>query len=300
MANFDTGLDILTNVLSRADELEVGVAEREVEAKAYIQAAYISVLTEGYPWTFARKDPPGIIITNRERTGTINVTQSSASATLNEVLISPTASMATRKIWLETDEVLYRILTHTAGDLAVTLDSIFLGSTGTYNYHIFQDEYSLATDFLKPFTHKFLRPADGMRIVELIGVDELEGISRSQITWNGTDTPRYCAFLGNSKIRMWPWCTSSKRFEYKYIYHPGLLDFTGVAATDTPIIQPAEDRVVLSLTAVGNLLVDKNDDRANIFLDAASSKISSMKRLQQAKSRARVWVSPGNNVGTFR
>jgi len=295
--NYDTGLDILRNVLSRADELEIGVAEREEEAKAYIQAAYISVLSEGYPWPFARKDPPGVITTNRERTNTATFTNGLNTFTFGT---APDASLATRKIFAETDEVVYRIQSHLISTTAGVLDSVYLGVSGTYNVHIFQDEYSLATDFLRPITHKFLRPADSREMVELIGIDEMEGMFGRRLQWSGTDNPRYCAFIGNSKIKIWPWTTSSKRFEYKYIFHPGVLDFTGVAATDTPIIQPAEDRVVLSLMAVGNLLVDKNDDRASLFLDAAVAKISAMKRLQQTKSRARFWVASNNNVSTVR
>lgn len=297
MANYDTGRDILINVLSRADELEIGTAEREEEAKTYIQAAYISVLSEGYPWPFARKDPPGVLTTNRERTGSATFTVSSTAGTFS---VAPDVSLAGRKIFAETDEVVYRISSHLANTTAFVLDSVFLGTSGLYNVHVFQDEYSLATDFLRPVTHKFLRPADSRHMVELIGIDELEGKYGSRLQWSGTDSPRYCAFIGDQKIRIWPWTTLSKRFEYKYIFHPGVLAFTGAAATDTPIIKPAEDRVVISLLAVGNLLVDKNDDRASLFLDAAVSKISSMKRLQQTKSRARVWVGAGSNVSTIR
>lgn len=296
MANYDTGLDILTNVLSRADELEIGVAEREEEAKTYIQTAYISVLTEGYPWPFARKAFPGVVVTNRERTGVATLTTGSINGTF---AVAPDASFAGRKIWADGDEVVYRIVSHTINTTDFVLDSVFLGTTGSKNVHVFQDEYALATDFLRPISHKFLRPGDGRPFAELIGIDELDGRSESTLTWNGTDSPRYCAFVGDKTIRIWPWTTESKRFTYRYIYHPGVLTFDGTA-TDTLVIQPSEDRVVVSLLAVGNLLVDKNDDRASIFLDAAISKTNSMKRLHQTKSRARAWVMPGNNVSTMR
>lgn len=298
MANYDTGQDILRNVLSRADELEIGVAEREEEAETYIQAAYISVLTEGYPWPFARKTPPGTLTTNIIRNLTITVTQSSASFTMTGAPVG--VDLAGRKIWLDGDDVVYRITAYTVGTFTGTFDGIFLGTSGSYTASVFQDEYDLASDFLRPVSHKFLRPSDGLGMVELIGLDEMEGRSDRSQTWQGSNNPRYCAFIGNRRIKLWPWTTESKRYTYYYMYHPGVLTFDGVAATDTPIIQPAEDRVVIALMAVGNLLIDKNDDRANIFLDAAVSKINSMKRLHQAKSRARVWVMPGNNVATGR
>ena len=296
MANYETGLDILVNVLSRSDELEIGTAEREEEAKTYIQAAYLSVITEGYPWPWARHDPPGVLITNRERTGAVIFTQGSDTITFS---VAPDADLTNRKIYADGEEVIYRIEDHDANVTTATLDSIFLGASGTYNTHVFQDEYTLTSDLLRPVTHKFLKPADGMPAVELIGQDELAGKTSSALLWSGADSPRYCAFIGTRKIRIWPWTTTSKRFEYAYIYHPGNLNFTGDDA-DTLIIQPGEDRVVVSLIATGNILVDKNDDRAQIFLDAAVSKINSMKRLHQSKSRARAWVMPGNNVSTGR
>jgi hypothetical protein len=298
MANYDTGEDILINVLSRADELEIGVAEREEEAKTYIQAAYISVLGEGYPWPFARKSPPGVLTTNVIRDVTATLTVSSANFTFTT---APSGvDLSGRKVWFDGDNVVYRIATYDTGTFTGTFDGIFLNSTGSYEGHVFQDEYNLASDFLRPVSHKFLRPADGLGFVELIGFDEMEGRSDRNQVWSGSNNPAYCAFIGNRKIKIWPWTETSRRYTYHYIYHPGVLTFDGDATTDTPIIQPAEDRVVLSLLAVGNLLVDKNDDRANIFLDAATSKINAMKRLHQAKSRARVWVMPGNNVATGR
>ena len=60
MANFDTGKDILINVLSRAEELAIGLTDRETEAKAYIQAAYIAVVEEPFPWPWAKKEPPAV------------------------------------------------------------------------------------------------------------------------------------------------------------------------------------------------------------------------------------------------
>lgn len=299
MANYDTGEDILRNVLSRADELEIGVAEREEEAKTYIQAAYISVLTEGFAWPFARKSPPGVLVTNILRDVTVSVTISNNAFVLTSGAPAG-VDLAGRKLWIDGDEVVYRISTYDVGTFSGTFDSIYLNTSRVASAHIFQDEYNLATDFLRPISHKFLRPADGLQFVELIGLDELEGRSNMAITWQGTNNPEYCAFIGNRRIKLWPWLSDSKRFTYHYIYHPGVLTFDGVAATDTPIIEPAEDRVVLSLLAIGNLLVDKNDDRANIFLDAATAKINAMKRLHQAKSRARAWVMPGNNVATMR
>lgn len=300
MAHFDTGLDVLTNVLSRSEELGIGLSDRENEAKSYVQASYISVLTEGYPWKFALKNPPGILTTVAEITdGSVTVTNGSPTITFT---IAPSVSVAGRKFFIQNDPVVYRISAHTAAALTATLDGNYIGSNASgASYKIYQDEYDLASDFLRPVVKKqFLRRQDGFGFTELRSLEEMEGNTAAKVLWSGTDVPTECAFIGPQKLKIAPWTTLQKRFEYRYIYHPGVLTFDGVAGTDTLVISPSEDRVVVALMAVGNLLVDKNDDRASIFLDAAVSKISAMKRLQNAMTRARIWVAPGNNVSTSR
>lgn len=300
MANFDTGLDVLTNVLSRSEELGIGLSDRETEAMAYVQASYISVLTEGYPWKFALKNPPGILTTTAEVTdGSVTVNNGSPTITFT---VAPSVSVAGRKFFVDTDPVVYRIAAHTAASLTATLDGNYLGANASgAGYKVYQDEYSLASDFLRPVVKaQFLRRQDGFGFTQLVSLEEMEGNTAAKVLWSGTDIPREAAFIGPQLIKISPWTTAAKRFEYRYLYHPGVLTFNGVAGTDTLIITPSEDRVVVALMAVGNLLVDKNDDRASIFLDAAVSKISAMKRLQNAMTRARIWVAPGNNVATTR
>ena len=300
MANFDTGFDVLTNVLSRAEELGIGLSDREVEAKAYIQASYISVLSEGYPWRFGLKNPPAALTTLAEyTTGSITVVNASPTITFS---VAPAISMAGRKFFVETDPVVYRITAHTAASTTATLDSNYIGSNASgAAFKIYQDEYTLASDFLRPVTkNQFLRRQDGFGYASIVSLEEMEGNTAARVLWSGTDVPKQVAFIGDKRIKISPWTTLEKRFEYRYIYHPGVLTFDAVAGTDTLIIQPSEDRVVVALMAIGNLLVDKNDDRASIFLDAAVSKISAMKRLQNTLTRNRIWVAPGNNVATKR
>lgn len=285
MAQFDFGKDVLINVLSRSNELAIGLANRETEAKAYIQAAYISVLAEGFPWVFARKTPPGVLVTVAEITaGSVTVTQDSITITLTN---APAASVAGYKFFIDNDPVLYRIATHTAASTSATLDTAYIAATGAgKSYHIFQDEYTLATDFLRPVNKKFLKASDAINTIELTNQAELDGFRR--LLWSGSEYPQKCAFIADDKVRLWPWPTFKKRWEYAYLYHPGVLDFTGAGAGDTLIIQPAEDRVVVALMAVGNILLDKDDSRAETFLIGAQAKISSMKRLQSALTKSKM------------
>ena len=298
MANFDFGKDILINVLSRAEELAIGLSDRETEAKAYIQASYIAVVGEGFPWPWAKKEPPGILTTVAEyTTGSVLVTNGSKNITFSS---APAASRAKQKFSVDADPVTYRIDTHVAAAAAAVLDRNYLGTTNTAAaFHVFEDEYDLASDFLRPFSRRnFLRDAHSASTVRLVGEDEMGGLY--PYAGRSSFYPRYAAMIAEKRIRLVPYPTDAKYYEYPYIFHPGVLDFTGAGAGDTPIISPAEDRIVLALFAVGNLLADKNDDRATTFLQGAGAKLRDMKRLGLSINRPRSWVPPGARVSTYR
>lgn len=298
ISNFDTGKDCLTNALSRAEELGIGASDRETELKAYIQARYLAVVGEGFPWSWAKKTPPGILTTVAEiTTGTVAVTNGSATITFSS---APAASVKDRKFYVEGDGTLYRISTHTAGNPSATLDGTYLGTTAAAAaYRMFQDEYDLDSTFLAPVGKPFIRDLSGTPgRLDFIGEDELV----TQYPWlgSGSSRPRYVAIIGDKKVRVAPWPTEARRYEYDFIRHPGVLDFSGNAATDTPIIQPAEDRIVLVLGAVADVLIDKDDDRAPIHAQGFTGKLQAMKLRGIRGRRPRAWSRPGYLLSTPR
>lgn len=297
MANYDFGKDILESVLSRADELGIGSSDRETDAKRYIQASYISVVGEGFPWPWAKKEPPGVLTTSAEiTTGTVAVTNNSATITFSS---APSASVAGRKFFVDADGVIYRISAHTGGSATATLDSAYLGTTNAAAaYHVFQDEYDLASDFLRPFGKRFLRDMHGRYALDLIGEDELSG--RYAYPGASGTVPRYATMVAEKRIRLTPWPNEARRYEYAYVFHPGVLDFTGAGAGDTPIIQPAEDRIVLSFFALAHLLHDKNDDRAAGLLAAGEAKVKQMKLLGIKLNKPRIWMRSQYRVSAAR
>lgn len=297
MANFDTGLDILTDVCKRAGELAPASADLADTAKRVIQASYVTVVSR-FPWPWAKKEPPGVFATVDEyTTGSIAVTKGSTTITFSE---APTGlSFATRKFMVDGDEVVYRIAAHTESALTATLDLAYLGTSSTATtYHVFQDEYNLDSTFLAPIRKQFLRDAHGRYAVDLVGEDELS--AQHPYPGTGSTQARYCCFVADQRIRLYPWPTEARRYEYAYIYHPGVLSFDGSGADDTPIIQPAEDRVVLALYGIGNLLLDKNDDRAEAYLQGAGAKLQSMMALATKTLRGRIWMRPQYSVSTRR
>lgn len=292
---FTTGKDLKALVLSRAGDDAVS-PDFGSEVQDYIQASYIGVLSEGFPWTFATKTPPGILTTVAEITaGSVLVTNGLASITFSS---APAVSVAGRKFYVDNEGIVYRILTHTAGQAAATLDANYVGVSGSgLAYHVFQDEYALASDFLRPLGKPFLRDAHGSYDLDLISQDELK--AKYPHSWQGGTTARYCAFIAAARIRIAPWPVDARRFEYDYIYHPGTLTFDG-GVSDTLIIQPAEDRIVVAFFAAANVMVDMNDDRWSTMAAAGPAKISDMKRLARKILKPRLWMRRQFSLGARR
>ena len=288
--DFSTGKGILDYALDRANEVNDEASDSQYlqVTETDIQTAYIGVLSSTVaPW--ARKYPPGVIITVPEiTTGSVQLTTGSAAGVFS---VAPADSMAGRKIYADNDQVVCRILTHNAGATAFTLDAEYPETGGTAcAFHVFQDEYAVATDFLAPRnTKKFLKDCGGAYDIDLVSEQELEGWFAFPPMQSGT-TPRVCAFIADKTLRVAPWPREARRWEYEYNYHPGTLAFTGAVSDDVSIIQPAEDGVVVALMAIANLLLNKNDDRAATFAQAAAQKLSAINGLAQQFRSPRLWV----------
>lgn len=299
MAEYQTGQAILTDILSRSGELGIGSADLEAEAKRYIQASYIAVLAEPFPWPWGKKEPPGVLTTVAEyKTGKVAVTKDSTTITFDT---TPTGlSFLNRKFFIENDPVVYRISTHTTGALTAALDSAYLGTTDAgATFRIFQDEYDLASDFLRPFGKKFLRDqlVSTSYQADLIGEDELS--TRYPTPQVGT-TVRYLALISEKRIRVAPYTEEARRFEYPYLFHPGVLTFDGTSA-DTLIIAPAEDRIVVAFYALANLCFDKDQmTKAQGFAMAGAAKLKDMKRLAMRFVKPRLWMRSQYRVSAWR
>jgi hypothetical protein len=292
--NFGTGQGILNYALDRANEL--ALTDWLPTAQTDIQTAYIGVLeTVTAPW--ARKRPPGVLITVPEITaGSVTLTTGSAAGTFST---PPAVSVAGRKIWVDNDQVVCRILTHIAGAAAFTMDAIYPETGGSgLAYHVFQDEYALASDLLAPRSKPFLKDCAGSYDVDLISQQEIDAWYPFSPMQGGT-TLRVCAFIGDQTIRVAPWPRDMRRWEYEYNYNPGVLSFDG-QATDAVIIQPAEDAVVVALFAIANVLLNKEDDRAGTFAEAAKGKLDAINGLSRKRQNPRLWVRSQYSVSGRR
>lgn len=294
--DFSTGQGIRNYVIDRASEVDAASTQFLESLETDIMAAYIGLLEEiEAPW--AKKRPPGVIVTTPEiTTGTVTLTQGSTSGTFSS---GPAASVAGRKIYADDDGIVCRISAHTAAATAFTLDANYPGAGGSgLAYHLFQDEYDLASDFLVPRSRPFLKDCEGAYQIDLVSEAELDSWYPYPPQQSGT-TLQACAFVGDKKLRVAPWPRDYRRWEYEYNHHPGTLAFDGTA-NDAVIVKPAQDGVVIALLALANILVSKNDDRFTVFAGAAKDKLDKMNGISRKFQRPRLWVRSRHNVSARR
>ena len=296
--DFSTGKGILDYVMDRSNELDVDTSDDwTAVVQTNIQAAYIGVLEEIVaPW--AKKRPPGVLITVPEILTSATLTQGSTAGSFAS---GPSVSVAGYKIWSDNDQVCCRIATHVAGATAFVLDAAYPETGGAaVSVHVFQDEYDLASDLLAPRSKPFLKDCGGAYDIDLVSENELSSWFPFPPQQGGT-TARVCAFIGDQTIQLAPWPRLARRYEYEYNYRPGVLSFSGDGYYDDDvIIQPPEDAVVVALFAIGNLLLDKEDERAGGFLQGAAQKLASMGTLARKRSKPRLWVRSQYSIAARR
>lgn len=253
--SYTYGKDILEDVLERAGELttQIGTTSDYLDsAQRYVNRAYYSLLSIGFPWPFAKKHPPGIINTAAEETGTASITNGNTSLTLDASIAS---SMEGWKIYFDDDGVIYRVTSHTAGSTAVTIDATLKETTkSSANYTMFQDEFDLASDCLLPLRFWFRNQPEHK-------IERENAATMFSRKPTSSIRPSKWAYINDQKIRFNRWTEDAQTIEYDYVYAPGFLDFTGSGSGDTPII-PIQHRHILAEWALVMLLEDKNDPRA--------------------------------------
>lgn len=299
--SYGTGRGVLEQVLSRGDELGLGLAEREAECKRYIQAGLVAITAESYPWPWAEVNSAPLVLFAPITAGTVSVVNGSATITFT---VAPPVSVAGWKFYLDLDKTVYPIVAHTAAATTATLAVGYLGTTATGQaFHLVQDEYDLAPNFLRPLQQPFMKDMQGQCPCDLIDEDELKTLFRYP---GNLGTPEKVAMIGPQRVVFGPVPSSAKLMTYDYLKHPTTgytvaneLQFDD-SANDVVIIRPQEDGQVLEFYALAHLLNDKGDSRARSFAEATVIKINDMKRLGMKLRRPRTWVSAQFRVSTPR
>lgn len=299
MANYKFSSDLVNDILFRAGETTDGTSNFEAIALQYLNRAYQSMWMGGgefldgnnQNWWWLRKDPPGTLILQPSiTTGTVSVTNNSASITFSS---APAASVAGYFFRVDGQEDVFRISTHTGGSGSATLDSVYTGTTATAaTFRLMKTEYTLATDALRIIAPMRVRLAHTGSIE---GTDSAAMDKSFPIHLLESGVPTLFAHIGETKIRFNRYGMTSStnliRVEYDYLYKPADLTDSG---SEEPVV-PLQYRHLLSDMAVAMLFIDKNDDRATLAVAAAKAGLQAM--LNENKKR---WLAQSRRFGRIR
>jgi len=279
MANWDKGEDIYSAVMARCGDADKKDADK---IKRMIQRAYWDFI-KLKPWPFALKDTSGLISLLAEETGTATCTNGSTATTLSD---SITASMAGRKIMIDNENVIYRISAHTADTSSATLDIAYTEDTVTGGaFTIFQDEYSLAADCMRPW--RFWPRNNPDEEIDFIGLSESYQLYPDETeSFSDNISNMKIAMIREDKIRVINWTETAKTIEYDYTYRPTALTFDGAAANDTPNL-PQDDRWILEEMALFYLKIDAENESAGNLPPIIADKIASMSDFYLGATRPR-------------
>jgi len=174
--------------------------------------------------------------------------------------------------------VIYRVSDYSGG--SATLDATYKGdATSAANFLLYQDEYDLAADCLKPLSFLYRDVPSG----------EVEMINERQMQTDYWGPRTAQTFPYRCSVIRWGTDVQTVRFsnplvsagtvEYKYAERPSDLTFDSVAGTDTPQV-PQEFRSILANDAAFSILTDKGeggDVRAQTALGLARKSLSQMR-----------------------
>jgi len=301
LANYTTAADLLDDILWRAGELTTAgdrTSDMATQALTYLNRVYQALCLGGgellpdmyEDWWWLWKTPPGVLtLVPAFTTGTVSVTNNSTSGSFSAAPVDGGSNQISVEDWfirvkgnLPGNGDVFRISSHTLGDTAFTLDSVFTGATSTAaGFDCFKLEYALpASDILRLISplrqYRTKDPQYDIELIDAMAMDasyplaSVEGGAPTRaaivnIDSSNTHTLRFNRYGGTET-------TDYMRVEYDYLYAPSAL-------TDSALSIPAVPhfyRRVLSDWAVYFLLTDKNDDRAVAAGQAAKAGLRAM------------------------
>jgi len=209
-----------------------------------------------HPFYWNLKEVPGSIRTSDDIT-TLTITITTPGASVAGTLSAAPAgsiSILNYKIRPSGEQWIARVTAHTGGGTAVTLDSVPEAKAAGTATTIYQDEYTLPTDF-GYFDHG-LWNEDGT-FIEVWDLERLVGTYPDPPSpgW----PPRAAALIALRKLRFSSYPTSVQRVEFPYIITEA--DISGSGA----LTIPQHLRWVLAHGALALCLLMKSDKRAGFY-----------------------------------
>lgn len=269
-----TYLDLKTDLMNRV-RVTTGVSATDTQAARYVNISLqdIHVGTDYvFPWTERR----AFLTTHAPyTTGTLSVTAGSTSLVGASTLWN-TANVYNQnnmrvgsKITIAGGHDIYRVSTVT-NDTAATLETRYVASSDASGaaYISYDDEYALATDFLRPLDFQMFSVDWNVPLVSRLD------FRRQHVRSNISGRPRIASildltFAGNTtpvrKVLFYPYPDQVYVIPYSYVTSNLVVSATGTEAvslsadTDEPIM-PLRYRHVIVLHALMNWYRDKRDD----------------------------------------
>lgn len=289
--------DLKKSVLDHCGETTNGNSFYDQNGKVleYLNKAHVAILSGGNefdfelskPWSWAVvKDPSVIILQPPFITGTINVTNGSNQVTFNP---APAISLRNYKLQIADRPDFMRIQNHIANQTNATIDAPYADDTGVnFGFQAILIDYEL-----EGCVNGILRLTQAMTTYQpqdLLG-DEEESIYFMDEKVMNTDypmrritqgTPNFFCITHKDKnneyhVRFNKIPQRQIRVEYKFIPIPDALTDSN---SSYPII-PVEHRDCLDFAASYFLCLDKNDDRAMMYLQLTQQKLKAMLKSEE-------------------
>ena len=273
--------DLYTDLQNRV-RAQTGVTATENQAKRYINIALHDMhigFGEKLPWAERTAD---LTTQDDYTTGTVTITQGSTTLTGSGTAWNTNNAFGVAnarvggKVVINGGQEVYEV-SAVGSDTSITLANAFVQadvSGGSYVY--FEDEYALASDFLRPLD---MQNFDTRGEVELIGRNDFRRrYPRNKVVGKPTvatilDKP----FSGNTtpvrKVRFWKPPDDFYVIPYAYVTSDLAVGSDGTAKTqlsadtDEPIV-PLQYRHVIVLHALKNWYRDKRDDKRSLEVAA--------------------------------
>lgn len=305
------GADLLEAVQSRANQLVSSSDDYVLDTKAYVRRAYWDVLAAArWPWALASR--PGVLVLN----ASIPVSILSIVGTTATLTTSPTLSYAGRKLVMNGNNAWYRVIAHTAGTPALTLDAPYQETITSGAGSIFQDEYALDKTVLT--LHGPFRPRNGAMWWHIPLLPEPEFRAKYGTSFPVGPGPTEAAMLIRSadlptgedashfgpapQVQVAPWPMENMVVEFDYTpWHyltldrakPG--DYADPTMHDVPTV-PRGWRHAIIDRATYFLLLDKKDQNADAYNTLANATIAQMIRKFLPADREQFWTRPRNSL----
>jgi hypothetical protein len=285
--------DLYTDLQNRSRK-ETGITATEIQAKRYINIALFDMHISFHE-VFLWAERPEVLITHPSySTGTIAISQGSAAMTGTSTAwttnnVHGQANFRPGgKIRIDGTSEVYKLLSVT-NDTSATLTSNFISDDETVaTYVYFEDEYTLASDFLRPVDQHQFADKGG---IDLIGRNEFRRRFATAFTLG---TPRAATILDQTtlgtstpdtplrKIAFYPYPQTAIMIPYHYgtanlaVSSAGVAQIQLSADADEPIV-PLRYRHVIMLHALWHWYRDKDDDQR--AAEVANEYITMMQRI---------------------